>query len=593
MASNRSRWAGPLLQLVVATLFSLWLIPDHWYSDAMRIRLAQWFGTPSWQPPGLTPNSPTLQNTDQSPPVDRELVCPEDLGGWRQAQRLEGVEIGESLSCVADNPYAVAAFVRGTNNVSMETLMAAGLTPDAVEKGRDLDGDGDPDEIHLRLEVIELNGASPDIDAPVTAFEIAPGITPGLWVFAPKTFGMATTNFASNQARELLRPPSPTIRIEQGDRVLITLENTHYLPHTIHFHGVDHGFIDSNGEGNDGVPVTSELPVEPGRARTYELQPRHAGTMFYHCHVQVQVHVMMGLQGMFVVEENRPNNWLQTLNVGAGHVRVPSASVRENYAAEYDLDFTDLDSGLNNLIQQSNDPRQVEQLVNRGYDITDADSDYFLLNGRSFPLTFQESLIVTEPDQRVKLRVLNGGSVGLALHTHGHKPTATHYDGVALGPQAQVTRDVFWLASAQRTDLELNTVNDGLHAYGSGVWLLHDHQERAVTNDGLGPGGNLGAIVYKEFLDQDGWPRTRGEDLARYFQPDFYRRRGTDTRGDTNKSSDTSRNSRTSQVRGTDQPVRQSLPAGLFLQLLGLGIALGAVAASLVGLVRAVRSRTS
>jgi|GEM_PF-318595 len=564
MRARSTRLLIALVQLTLATVVSVALIPSQWYSDAMRIRLALWFGAPSYD------QAKPARITDS--PIDTEgelaaALCPEDLSGWRQAQAIEGLDISESLTCRADNPHAVAAFVRGTNNVSMDTLMAAGLTRDAVEKGADLDGDGDPDIIHLRLEVVELNGSSPDSELPIVTFDIAPGINPGLWVFAPKSFGMATENFESNVAKNILRAPSPTIRIEQGDQVQITLENTHYLPHTIHFHGVDHPFLDASGEGNDGVPVTSEHAVEPGMARTYELQPRQTGTMFYHCHVQVQAHVMMGLQGMFVIEENRPDNWLQTLNVGAGHVRFPSQSSIDRYAAEYDLHFTDLDTGLNNQIQQTNDAREVERLIHREFNIAQSTSDYYLLNGRSFPLTFQESLVVTEPDQLLKLRVLNGGSVGLALHTHGHKPTATHYDGVALADGARVTRDVFWLASAQRTDLELNTTNDGLHAYGSGFWLLHDHQERGVTNNGLGPGGSLGAIVYREFLGADGWPQTTGENLAEYFQADYYQR------------------------LEPEPNANQSMSADLFLRLVGLGIALGALAASLVSIYRAVLGR--
>ncbi|MDZ7685757.1 MAG: multicopper oxidase domain-containing protein [Gammaproteobacteria bacterium] len=135
----------------------------------------------------------------------------------------------------------------------------------------------------------------------------------------------------------MLRLPSPVIRVEQGDRIEITLENSHYMPHTIHFHGVDHPYVDAEGEGNDGTPLASEMAVEPGRARTYNLSPRQAGTMFYHCHVQPHVHIMMGLQGMFVVEENEPDNWLQTLNIGAGQVRSPSKRIAADYDREYDL----------------------------------------------------------------------------------------------------------------------------------------------------------------------------------------------------------------------------------------------------------------
>ena len=499
------------IALIVATL----CFPSQWYPRALRVQLDAWFGATGYRQP---PKSKAAE------PMDAEQACPPDLMGWRNAQNIETVAIRRSPGCVPDNPFAVAAFVRGTNNVSEETLLKAGVTPDAVDKGADLDGDGDPDEIHIRLEVAELNGGSTELNQPTTQYAIAPGIKPGFWVFAPKTFGMATVNFDSLVARPLLRLPSPAIRIEQGDRVRITLENSHYMPHTIHFHGVDHAFLDAGGEGNDGVPATSELPVMPGSARTYELQPRHAGTMFYHCHVQPHVHILMGLQGMFVVEENRPNNWLQTLNIGAGHVRVPSRASIEEFDREYDLHYLDIDEDLHNRIQRFNDPRLITESMHRRYDITEADSDFFTLNGRSFPYTFRESLVIARPDELIKLRVLNGGSVGVALHTHGHKPTITHYDGVAAKPDAQITRDVVWIASAQRVDLALNTSNDGLHAYGSGVWLMHGHQSKAVTTDGIGPGGNVSAVVYEDYLGDDGWPKTFGMNWTNFFTQAYYRR---------------------------------------------------------------------
>ncbi|HIF51171.1 MAG TPA: copper oxidase [Thiotrichaceae bacterium] len=489
--------------------------PLQWYPMALRLQLGQWLGADEYRAP---PMAKIAADTTT------ELPCPEDLLNWRDAQTIAGVDVRHSPGCIVDNPNAVAAFVRGTNNVSQQILMASGLTPDAVEKGRDLDGDGDPDEIHIRLEVVELNGGSPESDLPTTQYAIAPGISPGFWVFAPKMFGMATENFESSKARSMLRLPSPAIRVEQGDIVKITLENSHYMPHTIHFHGVDHPFVDEDGEGNDGVPVTSEKPVLPGSSRTYNMQPRQSGTMFYHCHVQPHVHIMMGLQGLFVVEENRPNNWLQTLNVGAGHVRVPSVAVTEKFDREYDLQYLDIDIDLNNRIQKSNDPRLITRDMHRRYDITDAKSDFFTLNGRSFPYTFRESLVVTKPDEHIKLRIVNGGSTGIALHTHGHKVTATHYDGVEAKPAARITRDVVWIASAQRVDLDLETTNDGLHSYGSGIWLLHDHQEKGVTNDGIGPGGNVSAIVYENYLQENGWPKTQGMDFNKFFTAAYYRK---------------------------------------------------------------------
>jgi hypothetical protein len=470
---------------------------------------------PSYQTPPATAPAPRLEP---------EPFCPEGQDpAWRAAQSVEGVDLQASPVCAPDNPFVVAAVVRGTNNLSMFGLMQTRLAMDAVVKENDRDGDGDPDDIHIRLEVVELNGKSPEFEEPVTGYPIAPGIRPGFWAFAPKTRGMSTENLESFEANPLLRMPSPTIRVEQGDRVLITLENGHYFPHTIHLHGVDHPYVQADGDGNDGVPQTSGPMVMPGEAFTYEITPRQPGTMAYHCHVQTGTHTLMGLFGMFVIEENRPDNWVQTLNIGAGQVRHPSRAVLESYQREYDLHYTNADRELNGIIQQFNDPRLTAKQMNQVYQLQERVPDYFLLNGRSYPYTLRESLIVVAPDEHVKLRILNAGSGTVALHTHGHKPTITHYDGVEAPPGARITRDVFSIATAQRLDLDLNTTDDGLHNYGAGVWLYHDHNEQGITTAGMMPGGDVAAIVYEEFLGANGMPKTQGVDLSPYFTEAYYR----------------------------------------------------------------------
>ena len=501
---------------LISLAIALISFPSQWYPTPVRIQLSEWFGAKEFKPLPHSISESSEQIIDDP--------CKPDISGWRNQQTIENVTIEKSSTCVADNPYAIAAFVRGTNNVSEHILHQSGLTPDAVEKQNDFDNDGDPDEIHIRLEVVELNGNSPESLEPATQYSIAPGIKPGFWVFAPKHFGMATKNFESVEAREMLRLPSPSIRIEQGDKVKITLENSHYMPHTIHFHGIDHSFVDSSGEGNDGVPIASEIPVLPGSSRTYEMQPRNSGTKFYHCHVQPHVHVMMGLQGMFIIEENRPNNWVQTLNIGAGQIRSPSVASKDQYDQEYDLHYMDIDSDLNNRIQSFNDVRLITKSMHREYDITDANQDYYMLNGRSFPLTFLESLITVTPDQKIKLRVANGGRESLAFHTHGHNVTITHRDGNLSDPSAQFIRDVVFIAPAQRIDLDLDTMNDGLHSYGEGIWLFHDHQYKSVTTDGIGPGGHISAIVYEKYLQENGWPKTLGVSLDNYFTEAYYRK---------------------------------------------------------------------
>ncbi len=431
-----------------------------------------------------------------------EEVCSEFTDPkWREAQVIDGVEIQESRMCNPDNPADIAAFVKGTNNISMATLMETQLAADAITMSNDIDGDGDPDHYIIKLEIAELNGHSPDMREPTTTFDIAPGIQPTFWVYAPKTRDMSTLSLYEPVANPLLRAPSPVIRVEQGDVVWLVLENSHYLPHSIHLHGVDHPYMDHSGEGNDGVGQT-QMDVMPGSSKTYVIKPRQPGTMYYHCHVQPHVHIPMGLQGIFIVEENRPNNWVQVLNVGAGQVRHPSVAVLEKYSAEYDLHYQSADKELHEMARSANDPRLITRRLNQEYDVTDATDDYFMLNGRSFPYTLRESLILMEENKKVKLRVLNGHTEAFALHIHGHKPMATHYDGVDNGPNSYIKRDVHSMVPAQRLDLELSGVDDGLNSFGPGVWMFHDHVEKSFTTNGIGEGGDISLVVYKGFADQ-------------------------------------------------------------------------------------------
>jgi hypothetical protein len=140
----------------------------------------------------------------------------------------------------------------------------------------------------------------------------------------------------------------------------------------------------------------------------------------------------------------------------------------------------------------------------------------------------------------------------------------------------QAPQDVIWLATSQRADLALELRNDGLHSYGPGIWPFHDHQYNGVTSDGIGPGGNISAIVYAQYLDESGWPLTRGVAFDQYFTAAFYRK---------------------------EIPVWESYAPGLFsdtgfdwlmlLRVLGLALASGIMLALAVSaLFRRGRSRT-
>jgi len=364
----------------------------------------------------------------------------------------------------------------------------------AVVLGRDLDGDGDPDEVEIHLEVDEIQE------------EVYPGKFETFWVFAPEGAGMCSP----------ARLPSPTIRVEEGDHVRVVLHNTHYFPHTIHFHGTVHP------NAMDGVPEITQAAVAPGRTFTYEFVARNPGTHWYHCHVQPDVHVLMGLVGMFIIEPNRPHNNFRHVIVGAGRIPDLARATAERYRREYSLVYMDIDDRLNAIPATDEGPREIEKAMHRDYDATQRRANIFLLNGRSFPLTLRDTPILVKAGEHVLLRVLNAGARTLSLHTHGHHPTLMAVDGTPLVAGARITRDVFTVSAAQRVDLDLYAGSDARTASGPGVWLMHDHTEQATTNNGINPGGDLTTIVYDGFMGPDGLPRV-ATSLKRFFDPDFYR----------------------------------------------------------------------
>jgi len=112
------------------------------------------------------------------------------------------------------------------------------------------------------------------------------------------------------------------IRVEQGDKVFITLENTHYLPHTIHLHGVDHPWMNSEGHDNDGMEEPRGLPWENN---TLMSPAAPTGTMLYHCHVQTGNIWVWAWAGCLLSKKTNRITGCKLFNIGAGQVRHPAA----------------------------------------------------------------------------------------------------------------------------------------------------------------------------------------------------------------------------------------------------------------------------
>jgi manganese oxidase len=347
-------------------------------------------------------------------------------------------------------------------------------------------------DVTIQLEVIEVQQ------------EVYPGKWLLFWVYAP--LGGAMTSPA--------RLPSPTIRVQEGDHVKIVLYNTHYFPHTIHFHGVKVPFE------MDGAPSFSQVEVAPGHKFVYQFVAKNPGTYWYHCHVNPSVHMLMGMSGMFIIEPKRADNHFAPVILGAGRISPMAKATAESYQGEYALVYQDVDERLNRIALAYTDAREVEMRMHRDYDSSQRKPDIFLLNGYSMPYSLLNTPILVKSDEVTKLRILNIGGDPIYFHTHGHHPVLTDVDGDPLTPAQQYSRDTFEVGPSQRIDLALHTGDDGRYADGPGVWMVHDHSPAAENNAGI-DGGAMTAIVYDGFMGANGLPKTAAS-LAPMFSPDMY-----------------------------------------------------------------------
>lgn len=94
--------------------------------------------------------------------------------------------------------------------------------------------------------------------------------------------------------------PGPAIRVRQGERLRVTLENGLREDTTIHWHGV------RVPNAMDGVAGLTQDPVRPGGTFTYEFVAHDAGTFWYHPHHRSFEQVGRGLYAPLIVEEREP-----------------------------------------------------------------------------------------------------------------------------------------------------------------------------------------------------------------------------------------------------------------------------------------------
>jgi FtsP/CotA-like multicopper oxidase with cupredoxin domain len=322
------------------------------------------------------------------------------------------------------------------------------------------------------------------------AHEVYPGATMGMW------------GFSLSDDPSTASVPGPILRVTEGDLVRVTLISTFAgFNHTLHFHGQDLPYE------MDGVAYLSQDVVEPGDEFTYEFIAKPSGTYWYHCHVDAQHHMDMGMYGVLIVDPQEPADdpiydpaaeFVMVLDdMDRFHIEsgtTPTASLPQGGDYYSTRDFTERTAndvatrnsqGNDALAQGNTTVRPNRDWYPVTYAPYTATYNTWLINGFSFPYT--EALVVKE-GQTARIRLVNAGNSLMTMHLHGHHMLVTHKDGVLLDSPYWV--DVIAIAPGERYDLYVPMVNPGL-------WEFHDHIGGHTQNDNIFPGGAMTMLCYE------------------------------------------------------------------------------------------------
>jgi FtsP/CotA-like multicopper oxidase with cupredoxin domain len=211
--------------------------------------------------------------------------------------------------------------------------------------------------------------------------------------------------------------PGPEIRIRQGIRLRVAVDNQLVEDTTVHWHGI------RVPNAMDGVPGLTQPPIRPGESFAYEFTPPDAGTFWYHPHADTLQQLGRGLAGAFIVEEREPVAVDRDLTWFIEDWRLDDAAK--------------LAPGFGNRMEAAMSGRIGNTVA---------------INGR-----VPEPLFV-RAGERVRLRVVNAALARIvALRFAEHRPAVVAYDGQPCNPHAPEGGRLV-LGPAMRADLIVDMV---------------------------------------------------------------------------------------------------------------------------------------
>ncbi|HXT84924.1 MAG TPA: multicopper oxidase domain-containing protein [Verrucomicrobiae bacterium] len=245
--------------------------------------------------------------------------------------------------------------------------------------------------------------------------------------------------------------PGPTMRMTEGDHILITVINS---PNSKHFHSLHMHSIHTGAM--DGMYGPSGM-IAPGKNFTYSFIAQPYGLYPYHCHVDpVEDHVNRGLYGMFIIDPKQPRKHMHEMAM---------------LMNGYDMNYTD-EGGAFALPKL--DKKDPTKLIPNG--LPEKHNDIYTVNGEGF--VYRDHPIYLKQGEWYRIYLTNMLDFDLlnSFHLHG---MMFNYIMEGTGTQPQYKGDMITQTVGDRGILEFKA------AY-PGVYMFHAHQSEFTGKGWMG-----------------------------------------------------------------------------------------------------------
>jgi FtsP/CotA-like multicopper oxidase with cupredoxin domain len=209
--------------------------------------------------------------------------------------------------------------------------------------------------------------------------------------------------------------PGPTLIVNQGDVVTISLTNMLPVPTSLVVDGITVTATAAPPDAALPGVLTAEVPADNGTtAVEYTFTASEPGTYLYHSGTNPPLQVEMGLLGVIIV---RPTGF------GPAPNRRAYEDAESAYFHEKLFLLTDMDIRVHDAVRKGNYTK---------IDLTDYYDVYWFINGRTLPDTLSttgapwlkyqpyDAFVQMNPGQTILYRMVNASRDPHPMHTHGN-----------------------------------------------------------------------------------------------------------------------------------------------------------------------------